>query len=147
MSTDIDRVIEMDAHEFSTWVGDLTEAQVREQLTAEDRELLLDHVFGGIPNGFKPERAAGRSARVAFHITGVEQPEAVYAVVVEEGVCRTEKAPDDAGGATLRLGLVEFLRLITGRANPVTMVLFGKISVSGELSQAMAFQQWFSMPR
>lgn len=146
MAPDIDRVIEMEAHAFNAWVGGLTDADVQ-RIPGPDRERLLDHVFGGIPKGFSPERASGRSARVIFHITGDEQPNPVYAVVVEDGVCRTEKDPTQEGGGALRLGLLEFLRLITGRRNPVTMVMFGKISVSGELSQVMAFQQWFNLPR
>lgn len=146
MAPDIDRVIEMDAHAFNMWVGELTDAGAQE-ITGLDRERLLDHVFAGIPQGFSPERAGDRRARVTFKVTGDEQPDLVYAVVVEDGACRTEKDPSDEDGGTLRLGLLEFLRLITGRGNPVTMVMFGKISVSGQLSQVMAFPQWFSMPR
>lgn len=146
MAPDIDRVIEMDAHAFNAWVGGLTDADVA-RIPGPDRERLLDHVFGGIPRGFSPERAGDRRARVTFKVTGDKQPDLVYAVVVEDGVCRTEKDPSEAGGGTLRLGLLEFLHLITGRGNPITMVMFGKVSVSGELSQVMAFPKWFSMPR
>lgn len=32
-------------------------------------------------------------------------------------------------------------------SNPVTMVMFGKIKVKGELQQVLAFQRWFHMPR
>lgn len=146
MATDIGRVIEMDAHAFNTWVGELTDPAAQE-ISHPDRERLLDHVFRGIPQGFSRQRAGDRSARVTFKVTGDGQPDLVYAVVVENGTCRTEKGPPESGGGTLRLGLLEFLRLVTGRGNPVTMVMFGKISVSGELSQVMAFPQWFSMPR
>ena len=146
MSIDVDRVIAMEAPEFGAWVDSLTPVDVR-KLSGPDRERLLDHVFGGIPRGFQADKAVGRSARVTFLITADSQPNLVYAVVIKDGICHTEKDPTDRGGGTLRLGLLEFLRLITGRSNPVKMVLLGKIAVSGDLSQVMAFPKWFHMPR
>ncbi|NLX00504.1 MAG: acyl-CoA synthase [Actinomycetales bacterium] len=146
MSIDVDRVIAMEAREFGAWVDSLTQTEVR-SVSGPGRERLLDHVFGGIPRGFQADRAVGRSARVTFRITADSQPDLAYAVVIEDGICHTEKEPTDRGGGTLRLGLLEFLRLITGRSNPVKMVVFGKIAVSGDLSQVMAFPKWFHMPR
>lgn len=145
MSIDIERVEQMDSLEFAAWAGALSDSEIR-ALTPQERERLLAFIFGAIPDSFQPDRAAGGSARLDFIITGAEDPDR-YAVVVADGTCRTEKDPDESASASLTLGLVEFLRLIVGRSNPVTMVMFGKIKVAGELSHVLAFQRWFDLPR
>ena len=145
MSIDIDHVEQMESAEFAGWVGELTDADLR-GITGADRARLLDYVFGAIPAAFQAARAGDGRARIDFAITGEGDPDR-YAVVVQDGQCRIEKPPTEVGAASLTLGLAEFLRLIVGTANPVTMVMFGKIKVGGELSQVLAFQRWFDMPR
>ena len=145
MSIDIEQVEQMEPQEFATWVGSLSDAEIRE-ISGAERARLIAFIFSAIPDSFQPERAAGGSARIDFTITGGEEPER-YAVVVEDGQCRTEQDPSEPGAASLTLALPEFLRLIVGTASPVTMVMFGKVKVSGELSQVLAFQRWFDMPR
>lgn len=145
MSIEIERVEQMEPQEFAAWVGSLSDDEIR-GITGSDRERLLDYVFGAIPDAFQADRAGDGSARIGFSITGDGDPDR-YAVVVDNGVCTVEKNPEQESAASLTLGLAEFLRLIVGTANPVTMVMFGKIKVAGELAQVLAFQRWFEMPR
>jgi len=141
------RLDEMTAQEFASFVGSMSDAQIQSTLGGEHRSAVLDWLFGGVPEHFRPERADGGSARIHFRITGGAQPDPTYAIVVSDGQCTSEKDPTAEPGASLMLGLTEFLRLITGTANPMTMVMFGKLKVRGELPQVLAFQKWFDMPR
>ena len=45
------------------------------------------------------------------------------------------------------LGPAEFAKLITGSGNPTMMVMTGKVKARGDLSVAMAFQNWFDTPK
>lgn len=145
MSIDIAAVEAMESAEFGAWVGALSDADAR-SIAGDERRRLLDYIFNGIPDSLNVDAAGEESARIKFIITGGE-PDDRYAVVVGAGSCRIEKDPTEPPGASLTLGLTEFLRLITGMSNPVTMVMFGKIKIKGELQQILAFQRWFHMPR
>lgn len=144
MSIDIERVEEMDGQEFAAWAGALSDAEIR-AFTPQERDRLLGFIFGSIPGVFQAERAGGGSARLDFVVTGDQDPDR-YAVVVEDGECHIEKDPQQPASATITLGLVDFLRLIVGRSNPVTMVMFGRMKVAGEVSQVLAFHRWFDLP-
>lgn len=136
MSIDIAAVENMDSTEFARWVGSLSDAEAS-TITGEERRRLLDYIFNGIPDAFQADLAGGGSARLEFTVTGGE-PDDRYAVVVDAGTCRIERDPSEEPGASLTMGQTEFLRLITGMSNPVTMVMFGKIKVKGELQQVLA---------
>ena len=145
MSIEIERVEQMESQEFAAWVGSVSDDELR-AISGSDRVRLLDYVFGAIPGSFHADRAGEGTARIGFSITGDGEPDR-YAVVVENRACVVEKNPEREPAASLTLGLTEFLRLVVGTANPVTMVMFGKIKVAGELAQVLAFQRWFDMPR
>lgn len=146
MSFDPAALDEMSPQQFAVLVGSLSDAEIQSTLGAH-REVLLEWLFTGVPELFRPERANGGDARIHVRITGGEEPDPTYAIVVEDGRCTTEKEPSAEPGASLMLGLSDFLRLITGTANPMTMVMFGKLRVRGALPQVMAFQKWFDLPR
>jgi putative sterol carrier protein len=84
---------------------------------------VLEKVFAGMSESFNPEKAAGQQAVVQYEVG----------------------APD--GTHEYRIGLADFLRLITGGANGMQLFMTGKLKVSGDLFFAQTYQSWFDRPQ
>ena len=106
---------------------------------------VLDKVFAGMATSFNPERAAGQQATVQYEIT-VPDGAHEYAMRIADGRCQVEAGRADSPRVTLRIGLADFLRLLTGRANGMQLFMTGKLKVSGDLFFAQTYQAWFDRP-
>ncbi|MGL5859743.1 MAG: SCP2 sterol-binding domain-containing protein [Phycicoccus sp.] len=135
------------AAEFVAAVSGASDRELRADLGGPHRESLLDAVFGHFPQQFRPERAGDRAVRIDFRITGGPDGSSdTYAIVVAEGTCTIDKHPTVEPDLSLMLGPVEFLGLIVGSGNPVTMFLTGKVTARGDLRLASALRTWFTGP-
>lgn len=106
---------------------------------------VLDQVFAGMCQSFNPSKAAGQSAVVQYDI-GVPDGTLPYVMRIADGTCEWERGTAESPRVTLRVGLVDFLRLITGKANGVQLFMTGKLKVSGDMFFAQTFQTWFDRP-
>ena len=133
--------------EFVGAVKRASDAELRDAFAGEHREALLDTVFGRFPDQFRAEKAGDRTARIDFRVTGGPDGSSdTYAVVVDRGTCRVEKAPAADPDLSLMAGPAEFLKLITGTGNPAMMFMMGKIKARGDLGLATALANWFETP-
>ncbi|MEO7269423.1 MAG: SCP2 sterol-binding domain-containing protein [Knoellia sp.] len=138
----------MDPAEFAATVKTLSDKEINELMGGEHRQTILDAIFERFPTLFNPEKAKGADARVNWRITGGPGgTDDTYAVVVKDGACSVEKCPTEEPKTSIMLGPAEFAKLITGSGNPTMMVMMGKIKARGDLSAAMAFQNWFDTPK
>ena len=134
--------------EFAQTVKKASDKEINTVMGGEHRESILDAIFERFPTLFNPDKAKGADARVNWRITGAPDGGSdTYAVVVKDGVCTTEKAPTAEPTTSIMLGPAEFAKLITGSGNPTMMVMMGKVKARGDLSAAMAFQNWFDTPK
>lgn len=148
--TDIDPTTfaTMDPAEFAQTVKKLSDKEINEIMGGEHRAAILDAIFDRFPTLFNAEKAKGADARVNWRITGGPGgTDDTYAVVVKDGTCAVEKSPTEEPTTSIMLGPAEFAKLITGSGNPTMMVMMGKIKARGDLSAAMAFQNWFDTPK
>ena len=126
----------------------LRQGDQRRSWAASTARRILDAIFERFPSLFNPEKAKGADARVNWRITGgPDGGSDTYAVVVKDGTCTVEKDPTVEPTTSIMLGPAEFAKLITGSGNPTMMVMTGKIKARGDLSVAMAFQNWFDTPK
>ena len=138
----------MDPAEFAATVKKLSDKEINEVMGGEHRQSILDAIFNRFPVLFNPEKAQGADARVNWRITGGPGgSDDTYAVVVKDGTCTVEKSPTAEPKTSIMLGPAEFAKLITGTGNPTMMVMMGKVKARGDLSAAMAFQNWFDTPK
>lgn len=138
----------MDPAEFAQTVKKMSDKEINETMGGEHRQAILDAIFDRFPVLFNAEKARGADARVNWRITGGPGgSDDTYAVVVKDGTCTVEKDPTEEPKTSIMLGPAEFAKLITGAGNPTMMVMTGKIKARGDLSAAMAFQNWFDMPK
>ncbi|CAN7198817.1 SCP2 sterol-binding domain-containing protein [Knoellia sp. LjRoot47] len=138
----------MSAAEFADTVKKASDKEINEVMGGEHRTAILDAIFERFPTLFNPEKAKGADARVNWRITGGPGgTDDTYAVVVKDGTCTIEKSPTAEPKTSIMLGPAEFAKLITGSGNPTMMVMMGKVKARGDLSAAMAFQNWFDTPK
>ncbi len=107
---------------------------------------VLEKVFAGMSASFSPEKAAGQQAVVQYEISAPDGTHE-YAMRIADGRCEIDKGRAESPRVTIRIGLADFLRLITGGANGMQLFMTGKLKVSGDLFFAQTYQSWFDRPQ
>ncbi|MGL4744785.1 MAG: SCP2 sterol-binding domain-containing protein [Dermatophilaceae bacterium] len=147
MGLDPQTLPSLTAAEFVAAVSGASPRELRDDLGGPHRQALLDIVFARFPAQFRAEQAGDRRARIDFRITGGPGGSSdTYAVVVADGTCTIDKHPTAEPDLALMLGPAEFLGLIVGTGNPVTMFMTGKVKARGDLGLASALRHWFAAP-
>jgi putative sterol carrier protein len=107
---------------------------------------VLDRVFAGMAESFSPAKAAGQSAVVQYEVSAPDGTRE-YAMRIADGRCEVEQGRAESPRVTIRIGLADFLRLITGNANGMNLFMTGKLKVTGDLFFAQTYQSWFERPQ
>jgi putative sterol carrier protein len=142
---------QIDASDFSSLKG-AVERSSNEELVSSIQQQdggvdgVLDKVFTGMSESFNPDKAAGQQAVVQYEISA---PDGVheYAMRIADGRCQIDKGRAESPRVTIRIGLADFLRLITGEANGMQLFMTGKLKVAGDLFFAQTYQSWFDRPQ
>lgn len=123
------------------------ESQLKTAMRGEDRRGVLDVIFEKMPELFRPDRAGSTNAVIHWHITGgpAGEPDR-YQLVIADGTCEVASVLDREARLTVTLSGVEFLKLISGRANPALMLMTGKLKVKGDLGLANGLVRLFDYP-
>jgi putative sterol carrier protein len=142
---------QIDATDFASLKA-AVEARSNEQLVSDIQQQeggvdgVLEKVFDGMSGSFSPDKAAGQQAVVQYEITAPDGSHE-YAMRIADGRCEIEKGQAESPRVSLRIGLADFLRLITGAANGMQLFMTGKLKVAGDLFFAQTYQSWFDRPQ
>ena len=142
---------QIDASDFSS-LKEAVEQRSNEELVSAIQQQeggvdgVLDNVFAGMAQSFSPEKAAGQQAVVQYEIAAPDGAHE-YAMRIADGRCEIDRGRPESPRVTIRLGLADFLRLITGNANGMQLFMTGKLKVSGDLFFAQTYQSWFDRPQ
>ncbi|MFI1934060.1 SCP2 sterol-binding domain-containing protein [Streptomyces sp. NPDC020330] len=132
--------------EFARIVKSLSAKQLAEVMRGELRTRILGEVFGRMKQRFRSEAAAGLTALIRWKITG--ESDVVYETAIADGVCRVTPGRSDAEPrTTLVMGDAEFLKLVSGNGNPVTMFMTRKLKVAGDVGLASGLTRYFDIPK
>ena len=137
---------DLDTDQVAQMVGTVPEEQLAEAMSGEGREMVLSEIFRRFPERISD---AGKQENVAieWRIGGGPggEPESWF-VVVKDGECVTGKDLEAEPRVTFELEAVDFLKVVTGNANPVEMFMSGKLKIQGDLMYAARVQSMFVMP-
>jgi putative sterol carrier protein len=142
---------QIDASDFASLKG-AVDTRSNEELVSDIQQQeggidgVLEKVFAGMSESFNPEKAAGQQAVVQYEISAPDGSHE-YAMRVADGRCEIDKGRAESPRVSLRIGLADFLRLITGAANGMQLFMTGKLKVSGDLFFAQTYQSWFDRPQ
>jgi len=121
-----------------------SDRQLLAEAEAAGPEMILQKLFMGMMMTFDAERAGGRSAVIEYDIQGPGAVRHRYQVNVADGQCTIDPTASGSPTVALRTSLPTFLKLSTRTANPLLLVLFGKLRVQGDRKLARELQGWFS---
>jgi putative sterol carrier protein len=141
----------IDASDFSA-LSAAVEQKSNEELVAAIQQQeggangVLGQVFAGMVDSFNPAKAAGQEATVQYEISAPDGTHE-WAMRIADGRCEVAPGRAESPRVTIRIGLADFLRLITGKANGMQLFMTGKLKVSGDLFFAQTYQGWFDRPQ
>ncbi|MEV1288392.1 SCP2 sterol-binding domain-containing protein [Micromonospora sp. NPDC049679] len=138
----------VDPKQFAQLVKSTPDAQIAEVMSGDLRGKVLDEVFGRMPSMFRADRAGSTNAVIHWNVTG--RPDGgvdTYEVVIDNGTCTTSATPQHDPKLALTLGPVEFLKVVSGGANPVMMFMTGKLKAKGDLGLAANISNLFDIPK
>ncbi|MEU1486471.1 SCP2 sterol-binding domain-containing protein [Streptomyces sp. NPDC005752] len=132
--------------DFARIVKGLTAKQLGEVMQGDLRARVLSEVFGRMRQQFRPEAAGQLTALIRWKITG--ETEEVYETSIADGACTVSAGRSDAEPrTTLVMGDAEFLKLVSGNGNPVTMFMMRKLKVAGDVGLASGLTRYFDIPK
>jgi putative sterol carrier protein len=140
----------IDASDFSA-LSAAVEQKSNEELVAAIQQQeggvngVLGQVFAGMADSFNPAKAAGQQATVQYEISAPDGTHE-WAMRIADGTCEVEQGRAESPRVTIRMGLGDFLQLITGKANGMQLFMTGKLKVAGDLFFAQTYQGWFDRP-
>ncbi|MFV2018586.1 SCP2 sterol-binding domain-containing protein [Micromonospora sp. LOL_023] len=138
----------VDAKGFSKLVKSTPDSKLAEVMRGDLRGKVLDEVFNRMPTLFRPEKAGSTNAVIHWNITG--RPDGgtdTYEIVVENGTCVLSPTPQRDPRLSLTLGPVDFLKIVSGGANPMMMFMTGKLKAKGDLGLAAQIANLFDIPK
>jgi hypothetical protein len=138
----------VDPKQFAQLVKSAPDDKLAAVMQSDARDKILGEVFGRMPGLFRADRAGSTNAVIHWIITGRPDGGAdTYEVVIENGTCHVSETPDRDPKLSLTMGPVEFLKIVTGGANPVMMFMTGKLKAKGDLGLAANIANLFDIPK
>ncbi|MGW1182332.1 SCP2 sterol-binding domain-containing protein [Streptomyces drozdowiczii] len=132
--------------EFARIVKGLSAKQLGEVMHGELRTRVLGEVFGRMKQQFRPEAAGALTALIRWKITG--DTEVVYETSIADGTCTVSEGRSEAEPrTTLIMADAEFLKLVSGNGNPITMFMMRKLKVAGDVGLASGLTRYFDIPK
>ena len=134
--------------EFAQLVKSTPDDKIAQVMSGDARDKVLGEVFGRMPSLFRADRAGATNAVIHWVITG--RPDGgsdTYEVVIADGACVVNEPPQHDPKLSLTMGPVEFLKIVSGGANPVMMFMTGKLKAKGDLGLAANIANLFDIPK
>jgi putative sterol carrier protein len=137
----------VDADRIAAVVGEAPDEALRRGMSGAIRGLILDEVIRRFPDYVRRSRAAGFEAAIGWTITGRADGGADrFQVVIADGEVTAGRDLNADPRVTLILDGVQFLKLVTGNANPAMSFVTGKLKIRGDLGFAAQLPGLFRMP-
>jgi predicted lipid carrier protein YhbT len=133
--------------EFAGLVKVLTPREIAEACQGEVRQRALREIFARMERLFRPEAAGSLRALIRWRVEGAGEA-TVYETAIADGRCVVrEGASENEPRVTLAMADAEFLKLVSGNGNPVTMFVLRKIKISGDVGLAAGLTRLFDIPK
>lgn len=136
---------EITAEQFQALVSESSDEQILETVHATGTEAVLNRVFQVMEERFVPERAGGVNAVAQFTVRDGSESH-VYHLTIADGACKTGRGPAEAPTVSLSTDLVNYLKLIAGKANGPMLFMSGKLQVQGDFMLAQRLMAFFDTP-
>jgi putative sterol carrier protein len=136
---------ELDPAEVARVIREVPDELLRDLLGDEVLAAATDEIIRRFPDYVDVERTAGVTAAVAFEVVSDRSRER-FVVLFDNGSVSAGRELDAEPRVTLELDGADFLRLVTGNADPATMFLSGRLALSGDELFAIEMASFLSIP-
>ena len=136
---------QVDPAQLAELVKGLSDEELKEQISNLGEDEVLKNIFAGMQEAFRADKAQGVNSTLQYDIetsSGTKQ----WSVAVENGTCTTSEGPATDPRLTLKVALVDFVRLILGQADGTQLFMSGKLKLEGDMMFAMQMQTFFDRP-
>lgn len=138
----------LDPQQLAKLVKSTPDSKIKEVLAGDHRGRVLDEIFGRMPSSFRSERAGSTNAVIHWNVGGrADGGSDTYELVIADGACTLSPTPQHQPKLSLTLGSVEFIKVISGTANPMMMFMTGKLKAKGDLGLAANIANLFTIPK
>jgi putative sterol carrier protein len=146
--TDISQFTNLGPAEFASVVKSASNDQLAEIISGESRKTVLDSIFGKMPGLFRADKAGSTNTIIHWNVgDGPGGSVDTYELVIADGACTLSPEPAAEPKLSLTLGGVDFLKVVSGNANPVMLFMTGKLKAKGDLGLAANIANLFDMPK
>jgi alpha-methylacyl-CoA racemase len=130
-----------------TQLAEGSDEEIAERIRASGPQEVLDSVFRGMTERFKPQAASGVDARVQWIVTDDEGDEHPYELTVANGTCAAERTRAESPRVTLSTDVASFVKLMAGKTPGPQLYMTGKLKIQGDLMLAQRMTTFFEPPR
>ena len=138
----------VDPKQFAQLVKNAPADQIKAVMQGDQRSKVLDEIFGRMPTLFRADRAGSTNAVIHWNIG--DRPDGgvdTYELVIANGACTLSPEPANDPKLALTVGAVDFLKVVSGNANPVMLFMTGKLKAKGDLGLAANIANLFDIPK
>jgi putative sterol carrier protein len=123
------------------------DAKLEEAMSGDLRDVIVPEIFRRMPERLNQQAAAHVEAAIEFKVgrNGGEPDRGV--VVVDKGTARIADDFEGEPRVSVEAGPVDFLKVVTGNANPVEMFMSGKLRIQGDLMFSAQIPSLFRIPQ
>ena len=138
----------VDPKQFAQLVKSTPDAELAKIMSSDRRANVLDSIFARFPDLFRAERAGSTNAVIHWNITGrPDGGQDTYELVIGDGACVLSPSPAQDPKLAVTVGPVDFLKVVSGNANPVMLFMTGKVKAKGDLGLAAKIGDLFDIPK
>jgi putative sterol carrier protein len=145
---DLSDIANMEPADCTRLVKSTPDKKLAEIMAGEKRGPILEEIFSRFPHQFRADKAGSTTAVIHWVIGGGPGGGTdTYQLVIENGACTASAEADREPRLTLKLGSVEFLKVVSGAGNPMMMFMTGKVKATGDLGLATNLGNLFRLPK
>jgi putative sterol carrier protein len=136
------------AEDFASLVANASDEQLAEGMNGPGREPALREIFGRMAEHLHPQQAKGHDAVIHFKI--LDRADGGYdhfELIIRDGKASVSGTPSEEPRVTIKIGPVDFLKLITNQASGPGLFMTGKLKLEGDLMFATQITSLFRIPR
>ncbi len=145
---DLSDFASVEPKQFAQLVKSASHDDLAKAMSGDNRAKVLDAVFTRMPTLFRADRAGSTNAVIHWTVgDGPDGSSDTHELVIADGACTLSPTPTHEPKLALSLGAVDFLKVVSGNANPVMLFMTGKLKAKGDLGLAAKIGDLFDIPK
>ncbi len=125
-----------------TQLAEGSDQEIAEKIRTAGTQDVLDSVFHGMTERFKPQAASGVDAGIQWVISDGADEHA-YALTIANGTCTAERTRAESPKVTLSADAASFVKLMAGKTPGPQLYMAGKLKIQGDLMLAQRMTTFF----